>query len=709
MLTPDGSLGKSWPLTTRACVGIALIVCTMVAAVVASFVVTARRTAADSAQRSLEQSAELVSLFLIGRERTLVGGARVFVQNPNFFSLIASQSREDVLDRAIEAADQIDANWAFITDATGLMIAKSDEPNVSGIVMGQVPLVAGALAGLIQRGYGASGDSMLFQAVALPIIAKRGAPEGVLVATRVVDSVFLHDVKTATSSDLIFFTRDEKGRDHPAASTIQATARDLTEFLASLADTLNRTDGDARLGDTRYATLGTSLMTAGGAAVGGFVVLRARADGVATLSALKTPLKVALVIGVLVTLLATAMVSRYVTAPTRSLTAAVSRATLADPAGSLHVPIVTSGVPELHDLSAAVDALVNHLRDKEALIAVGRLELSGSAASAEATPRTPRGVRPIGSGVTRLPLARQINNPGLVFEPGSVLANRYTVHAEVGRGGLGIVYRAFDRVIGETVAIKVLRPELVLADASAFEQLKRELRIARRLSHRNIVRTHDIGEADGVPFLTMEYVDGASLSSLIQARGALARPAVIAVAKQLLGALSVAHDHGVVHGDLKPQNLLINANGLLKVTDFGVARFVRGRRGTRTPLESIADANSSARLIGAVIGTPEYMAPEQLIGEPSSQCTDLYAVGVVLQECLTGNTSYQADTPIAFVSRKLGPTANDAINDDARLASAASKSETADIRAIIDSLMHVRAEVRPATARLALARFSALG
>ena len=296
-----------------------------------------------------------------------------------------------------------------------------------------------------------------------------------------------------------------------------------------------------------------------------------------------------------------------------------------------------------------------------------------------------------------------------MFEPGSVLANRYTVHAEVGRGGLGIVYRAFDRVIGETVAIKVLRPELVLADASAFEQLKRELRIARRLSHRNIVRTHDIGEADGVPFLTMEYVDGASLSSLIQARGALARPAVIAVAKQLLGALSVAHDHGVVHGDLKPQNLLINANGLLKVTDFGVARFVRGRRGTRTPLESIADANSSARLIGAVIGTPEYMAPEQLIGEPSSQCTDLYAVGVVLQECLTGNTSYHADTPIAFVSRKLGPTANDAINDDARLASAASKSETADIRAIIDSLMHVRAEVRPATARLALARFSALG
>ena len=207
----------------------------------------------------------------------------------------------------------------------------------------------------------------------------------------------------------------------------------------------------------------------------------------------------------------------------------------------------------------------------------------------------------------------------------------------------------------------------------------------------------------------MEYVDGASLSALIQARGALARAAVLAVAKQLLGALSVAHDHGVVHGDLKPQNLLIDASGLLKVTDFGVARLVRGTRGLRTRSESFEGTTKPTRLTGAVIGTPEYMAPEQLIGEPSSQFTDLYAVGVVLRECLTGNTSSHADTPMAFVSRKLGPTANDATDEDFPLATAASGSGTADLRAIIDSLMNARAELRPASARLALSRFSALG
>ncbi|MEO7363557.1 MAG: serine/threonine-protein kinase, partial [Gemmatimonadaceae bacterium] len=237
---------------------------------------------------------------------------------------------------------------------------------------------------------------------------------------------------------------------------------------------------------------------------------------------------------------------------------------------------------------------------------------------------------------------------------------------------------------------------------------KLELRIARRLSHRNIVRTHDIGEADDVPFLTMEFVDGASLAAIIQARGALSRAAVLAMAKQLLGAISVAHEHGVVHGDLKPQNLLIDATGLLKVTDFGVARMVRGARNSRHTSEPIDDADALRRLTGAVVGTPEYMAPEQLIGEPSSQVTDLYAAGVVLKECLTGNTLHQADTPVAFVARKLGTDSLEQVRHDLADPSVATQSATADIRAVVESLMNPRAELRPASARVALARFSSL-
>ena len=203
MFTTQEQLPKSWSLTTRAFLGVSLIVCAVIGAIVGSFAVTARRAATEAAQRSLEQSADFVSFSLQGRRRTLVGGARVFVQNPNFFSLVASQRREDVLDRAVEAAVQIAADWAFITDAGGVLIAKSDEAEVTGIAMGQVPLIAGALRGQVQSGFGASGDTMLFQAVAVPITAKRGAPDGVLVATLVVDSVFLHDMKSAIASELM--------------------------------------------------------------------------------------------------------------------------------------------------------------------------------------------------------------------------------------------------------------------------------------------------------------------------------------------------------------------------------------------------------------------------------------------------------------------------------------------------------------------------
>ncbi|MEO7997341.1 MAG: protein kinase [Gemmatimonadaceae bacterium] len=714
MFTAEHHYNPSSSLTTRAFVGSALTVLVIVAAVIGSFAVGARRTATENTQRGLEQSADLVAQFLSGRERTLVGGARVFVQNPNFRSLIAERQRVDVLDRAIEAAEQIGADWAFITDAAGVLIAKSDEGDVTGLAMGQVPLIAGALRGQIQSGFGASGDTMIFQAVALPISAKLGAPAGVLVATRVIDSAFLHSVKVATSSDLVFYTRDEKGRDHPSAATVAASAKELTAFLGSRADTVRNARGEATFGDTRFVSLGSSLVTAGGAVVGGFVVLRPRDDVAATFATIREPLLVALLVGSMITLFVTWLVARFVSRPAEALANVVARAAGGDLKATASIPHNLE-TRELRDLTIAFESLVNDLRDKEALIAVARFQPSASAATPpDDNDKPPRQSR-FGAARTssaRLPLARQISNPGLVLEPGSILASRYAIEAEVGRGGLGIVYRALDRVIGEVIAIKILRPELVLADATAFEQLKLELRITRRLSHRNIVRTHDIGETADVPFLTMEYVDGASLSTIIQARGGLSRSAVLAMAKQLLGGLSVAHDHGIVHGDLKPQNLLIDANGLLKVTDFGVARLVRGSRQMRSRADAGATSSeipASSRLAGAVVGTPEYMAPEQLIGEPSNVQTDLYAAGIVLNECLTGSTPYQADTPLAFVARKLGSDVEAELGFSAPDRYTDVNATHADIRLVVDSLMNPRPELRPNSARAALARFSALG
>jgi serine/threonine-protein kinase len=148
----------------------------------------------------------------------------------------------------------------------------------------------------------------------------------------------------------------------------------------------------------------------------------------------------------------------------------------------------------------------------------------------------------------------------------------------------------------------------------------------------------------------MELVEGESLADLLRERGAMPSTAVLSIAKQLSRALEVAHAQGVIHGDLKPQNLLVSTDGVVKVSDFGVARLVR--RGV-SGASARRDERHDARIAGAVIGTPEYMAPEALLGEDAGVRGDIYAAGVVLHECLTGETPFRADTPSAFFARKL--------------------------------------------------------
>ncbi|MEP6781939.1 MAG: protein kinase [Gemmatimonadaceae bacterium] len=693
--------------------------------IVAAFVgvsVSDRNAAKVATRRGLEQSADLVAQFLAGRERTLMGGARVFVQGPYFRTLVAERRRDDVLDQATEAAEQIGADWVFITDEKGALLAKSDEPGVFGTSMGQVPLVAQALHGQVTSGFGASGDSALFQAVAVPIIAKLGAPVGVLVATKVIDSQFMHDAKAATASDLMFYSRDADGRAHAAAATIGS----LKEFAPLLKGLSSKRKMDAgaqhskgvesyntpaatRIGDTDFQVRGTALSTYGGEDVGGFLVFRATDAAVASITAIRTPLFVAVVVAILAALVSAWFAATRFSRPLRSLRAALSRA--AD--GQLDGPHKTSSIgnaPEIQDLSDSFDALLNDLREKQALIDVARLrQVAPESAPSEKSTATRlsrvAGGRELSIGATP---QLHINRPGLVLQPGALLANRYIIEGEVGRGGLGIVYRARDRVINETIAIKMLRPETVASDPTAFERLKSELRVTRKISHRNVVRTYDLGETGDAPFLTMEYVDGSSLAAIIQARGPLSLAAVVAIAKQLLRALVVAHEHQVIHGDLKPQNLLIDANGLLKVTDFGVARLMRGSRASQSTRDARGSDQSkfnNFRLTGAVLGTPEYMAPEQLIGEASSVRTDIYATGAVLQECLSGTTPYGADTPIAFVARKMTP---DEMSSFAAVRIVGVNESNAAIASIVQRMIDPNADTRPSSARELLASFNAL-
>ena len=223
---------------------------------------------------------------------------------------------------------------------------------------------------------------------------------------------------------------------------------------------------------------------------------------------------------------------------------------------------------------------------------------------------------------------------------GEVLAGRYQIDGVLGAGGMGVVYAARDLELEELVALKLLRAPSGSEDAAALDRFRHELRLARRISHPHVVRTHDIGEAAGRRFITMEYVDGWSLAQLLEQRGTLPLGATVVIGKQLCRALDVVHAQGVIHRDLKPQNVLITRAGDVKLTDFGIAELDRPHA---------PDAGAA----GAPRGTLAYMAPEQLLGERVDARADLYATAAVLCECLTGSPPYPATTPESLLARAL--------------------------------------------------------
>src|SRR5258706_476414 len=212
------------------------------------------------------------------------------------------------------------------------------------------------------------------------------------------------------------------------------------------------------------------------------------------------------------------------------------------------------------------------------------------------------------------------------FVAGQILAERYRIVGLVGRGGMGEVYRADDLKLGQPVALKFL-PEHLLSDGAALARFHREVRVARQVSHRNVCRVYDIGEIDGRHFLSMEFIKGEELSSLLRRIGRLPQDKAIQIARQICAGLAAAHEAGVLHRDLKPANIMIDGDGNARVLDFGLAGLV----------EEFGDDEKRA-------GTPAYMAPEQLEGKDQTIKTDIYSLGLVLYELFTGRRAFEAAT-----------------------------------------------------------------
>jgi serine/threonine-protein kinase len=603
----------------------------------------ADRAADESIERALDATRSAIDDALAGRSSALRQSVRVIAQIPDYIARISEglrqSERANLLDQADEFRDQVEAAWALLTDGEGVLRAKTNERDLDGEPLAEGALVGIPLEGRVAEGVwiepGSDGSDVIYQAVGAPIMAPQSSVVyGVLVAAVPVDSAFAAHLKSNTNSEMVFFAFDTLGVPHPVVATLpdEALQQAMAAGVGWDSAMADPTRGRLRWtvgGQTLVGVVGT-LNTASGVPVGAYAGLRSRDLELATFIQLRNTVFQAFIAGLVLAIFSAWVLARRVTRPVQRLVAATRQVAEGQYSGKIQV----TSRDEIGELAAAFQRMLRELKEKQDLVEY----LSGSGAQTVALTAGQQ-VQVTAQGQGTRPAAMLTG----VLEAGQVLANRYEIRKVLGAGGMGMVYRAFDRQLEEIVAVKTLKPEAISEDGKSLERFKEEIRLARRITHRNVVRTHDLGEVDGVYYITMELVEGTNLKDLIRKRGRLPVGVALTVGKQLCRALEVAHDAGVIHRDIKPQNMVVDPGGFLKVMDFGIARRTEGHR----------MGGEGLTAVGTAIGTPEYMAPEQLLGEDLDPRVDLYAAGAVLFECVTGRNVFTAPNVMALMAKHL--------------------------------------------------------
>ncbi len=585
-------------VTTQIFVSSVVVVAASLGVVFALTVTRATRVAERAVELELSATRSAIDDALrqrtVAMQRLAIGLVAVPTQFARFEAALHRDDGATLLDQADELREQLGASWALLTDGRGRVAAWTLHPDRIGEPLGGGAVIDRALAGDTASGMWIepfeTGD-MLYQAVSVPFRGPGEGPvQGLLVAALPLDSTFVGALRRQTGSEIVVASRDTLGALHLATTTLDSGAHDaLRVALASDGSTRALEvgfDGGDWIGARR------PLVTAGGDTVGDVIGLRSRTQALAAIDSLLSTTLVAFGLGLLVALFVSVISARRIAAPIHQLVSA----TVGAREGRFELALPEKGPREIGQLSAGFRALMDDLRAQQDVVHM---------------------------------LQKERRDAHVVvgeLQPGSVFGERYEVLALLGSGGMGEVYRARDRELDEPVALKTLRSDLMNDDSTLLDRFREEIRLARRITHRNVVRTHDLGVLGGVYYLTMEWIDGKSVADLLKTEGRLPVAIVQTIGAQLCRALAAAHEVGVVHRDIKPPNLLLDRSGVLKVTDFGIARL----------MDSASDAARKLTGTGVVVGTADYMAPEQLSGDAVDARADLYAAGAVLYECLTG-------------------------------------------------------------------------
>jgi len=550
---------------------------------------------------------------------------RAVAEQPGTKALLAEGGggAETAHDTSLEFARALGAAAVFLFDTHGRLIVRTDRPqeeggrDFAGVTWVSQPLsrLTESSAFIAEVSHGPA----LSLVASAPVLQGAGTERvlnGVLSAAFRMDDERAREVARLAGGEAAFLINAAARGAVPRLEVVGTTDgfRDpdlgravsaqsgTTEAQLAHGDLPSPFELSARRRD--YLATLVPILSGSGEPVGGVVVGRAKDEELAALREIRRSL---LGVGAVILLLSVPLsfaFARALAGPIHQL--AVGAEEIGR--GNLDVPLPRAGRGEVGALARAFEVMLRELKEK------AQLEQLVADLRGRGVDPTIRGMAPTGTD------GRPTNGPVV----GHLFAQRYEIRGLVGRGGMGAVYRALDRELDEEVALKVL--EAAGEGTPGEQQLRREIKLARTITHPNVVRAYDFGEAEGVRFFTMEYVAGATLRELLDEEGRLALTPALQIAKQVCRGLGAVHRAGIVHGDLKPANVVVMTGGVAKLTDFGVAR---ARRQTAAPFA----------------GTPPYMSPEQVRGAEVDERSDLYSAGIVMYEMFTGRRPFDAGDP----------------------------------------------------------------
>jgi HAMP domain-containing protein/predicted Ser/Thr protein kinase len=619
-------------LTQKILLFVSVLVIALVAASLAFTTVQADRLAQENVARGLEETRQVWETFQADRYNKLKMGIRVLGNDPYFKPLVETGDAETILDTLKERNEETKADFILVTNPSGVVITRTDRPTATGEDLSKVPVVMKPLEGEESSTVWRQGDR-LFHAVSVPMIT---GPElkGVLVAGYALNEALASDIRKLTHSEIAFLTQNPAGKAEASVSTLGPREAALKSALPSWPAGVRTDQFSLDLGGAPFAAVQMPLQAATGEAVGSVLALRSLDDEMAAFRRFRTSLVVVSLVVMALGLTVAYFVASRVTGPVRRLVELVDGARSGRYAGK--VDVGTSD--EIGTLAKAFNSLLADLREKEQMIDFLREGMTMMKKGAAGVTQ-PASATLAGQQETAAVSVSSVT--GIDVHKGDLFASRYDILSTLGKGGMGVVYRAHDRQLDEEVALKVLRPDVMKTDPTLLERFKQEIKLARRITHRNVLRTHDFGETGATPYISMEYLEGVTLKDLVTSKGALPIGVGLRIAKQMCLGLEAAHEQGVVHRDIKPQNMLIlPETGELKIMDFGIARVSEVKPGT---------AGSGLTTAGMVMGTPDYMSPEQAQGAPADFRSDIYSLGVVLFEVFVGRLPFTGDNMMAVV------------------------------------------------------------